>query len=497
MIHWLVETMIATSLLLIAVLALRGPVTRYFGPRAAYLLWAAPALRMILPPLPSGWSPFATPEFRDVVVVLAGTSSLPVQTTAAAGGGAVWPLVLLGLWLGGAALFFVQHLASYWAFTRDIRNDAEPMFAQGRIRVARSSAVMSPIAFGIFGKTIIVPADFAHRFDETEQRLALSHETFHHHRGDLIVNMAALAILALHWFNPLAHFAHRLFRLDQEAACDDLVLANTSASERKAYGVALYKSATGAVPLIACAMGTASQLKARLQCIIAQPKRSGAASGMALMAGLVLAGLATTASGHSEPTAPAQPVKRVVALSDDVIVAGNPAPSARVRQANSPNASSPHGGVKQHTQITIVRTRDVRIADAAPPVPPAPPAPPAAATPPAPPAPPAPPKAMTAAAAARLANVNCVNTGKQTVFFHRANISNGTERGFTLIMCDSGGQIAPDRVHMLVALESARATLANASLLSDAQRTHALAAIEREIATLRSKLDAQFAVPAT
>ena len=491
MTNWLIETMIATSILLLAVLALRGPMTREFGPRAAYLLWLAPALRMILPPLPQGWAPFSNAGFQDVVVVLAGASSLPVQTPAAVGVGAVWPMILMGLWLGGAALFFIQHLASYWAFTRDIENDAEPLFAQGRIRVARSNAVASPIAFGIFGKTIIVPADFGHRFDETEQRLALSHETFHHRRGDLLVNMAALAILSLHWFNPLAHFAHRLFRFDQEAACDDLVLANTSPAERKSYGTALYKSATGGVPLIACAMGTASQLKARLRCIVARQSHSAPVTGMAMMAGLVLVGLATTASGVAAEkiAAPAYdfPTAELAALQDSLAPLAQPLDPAKA------------GDTEDRATVRIaVRTAKPAVkrnwlSHAEPPAPPMPPAPPAPAEPPAPPAPPAPPHA----ADPRLANINCPGGGTRALFIHRANLSIGVQQGVSIIVCESDGPAPLDAAQMIATLESVRATLANEKMLTDAQRNRAVTAINNQIAAFQARIDASFITPAT
>ena len=55
MIGWAIETLIATTLLMLVVLALRGPVRRAFGPGLAYLLWLLPLARMILPPLPASW----------------------------------------------------------------------------------------------------------------------------------------------------------------------------------------------------------------------------------------------------------------------------------------------------------------------------------------------------------------------------------------------------------------------------------------------------------
>ena len=40
---WIIETLIASTLLMLFVLALREPVSRHFGPRIAYALWLLPA----------------------------------------------------------------------------------------------------------------------------------------------------------------------------------------------------------------------------------------------------------------------------------------------------------------------------------------------------------------------------------------------------------------------------------------------------------------------
>ena len=48
---WLLDTMLATGVLIAAVLVLRRPVAKLFGPGMAYALWALPLLRLALPPL--------------------------------------------------------------------------------------------------------------------------------------------------------------------------------------------------------------------------------------------------------------------------------------------------------------------------------------------------------------------------------------------------------------------------------------------------------------
>ncbi|MEV9221237.1 M56 family metallopeptidase, partial [Klebsiella pneumoniae] len=55
MIGWLIEGLIASTVLMVAVLALRAPVRKAFGADIAYALWLLPVLRLLLPPLPSAW----------------------------------------------------------------------------------------------------------------------------------------------------------------------------------------------------------------------------------------------------------------------------------------------------------------------------------------------------------------------------------------------------------------------------------------------------------
>ncbi|MFC3214090.1 hypothetical protein [Novosphingobium panipatense] len=51
MIDWLTDTLVATGVLMGLVLAVRRPVARWFGPGAAYALWALPMIRLVIPPL--------------------------------------------------------------------------------------------------------------------------------------------------------------------------------------------------------------------------------------------------------------------------------------------------------------------------------------------------------------------------------------------------------------------------------------------------------------
>lgn len=302
---WIVETLVASTLLMLLVLVLRGPVARIFGPRIAYALWALPALRMVLPPLPAEVAPSplrALPEAMHVQELLAAASLLtqPAPATIAVESAYDWPRMLLALWVAGAATFFLWHVLSYRRFVRRTLAAATqlPRLDRNGIEVCASPHAGGPFAAGIFLKAIVLPLDWRQRYEPDELRLALEHETEHHRRCDMSANLVALGVLALHWWNPIAHRAHRAFRVDQELACDAIVLARATPAERHAYGSALLKSACDRLPVAACALGAGEDLKRRLRMMASyRSDRQDGRLGMMIAAGLVGSGLLLTASG--------------------------------------------------------------------------------------------------------------------------------------------------------------------------------------------------------
>jgi bla regulator protein BlaR1 len=92
---------------------------------------------------------------------------------------------------------------------------------------------------------IALPPLFMAQPDLAARDLAIAHELAHHKGHDLLANMAAQALLALHWFNPIAWYGWRAMRRDQEAACDARVLAGRGREERLTYAALIAGIATG------------------------------------------------------------------------------------------------------------------------------------------------------------------------------------------------------------------------------------------------------------
>ncbi|HEX8381162.1 MAG TPA: M56 family metallopeptidase [Allosphingosinicella sp.] len=352
MIAWLIETAIAVTLLMAMVLLLRGPVARTFGAGWAYALWAVPALRLVLPPLPQLAPDLGLPT---VVAFIPTAAEMAAPLPAEAGPGQ-WVPFMLAMWAGGAVIFLVLQWLGYRAFLGRIRESSRPARPPlfGGIRTWISDAVEGPLALGVIERRIVLPGDFSRRYNPVERRLALEHELVHHRRGDIWWNLAAMLVLAIFWFNPVAWLAFRAFRSDQELACDAAVARTASLDERCDYARALVKSASRPGLIAACALNPAGELKRRLRMMRAHrssPLRS--AGGVLALAAFATAGFALGgaerpggggageadrlyASGSPVAAAPRPPVR--------VAAAAEPAPAVRrpaTRAARAPRVRAP------------------------------------------------------------------------------------------------------------------------------------------------------------
>jgi bla regulator protein BlaR1 len=396
---WLVEALVASTVLMGLVLLLRTPVRRAFGPDVAYALWALPLLRLLLPPLPAEWREMAAAPIGAasetitiyVVQPLSGAAiAAPAESALPLG------LIIAAAWAVGAAAFLIWHATQHLRFCRRMLQHQIRGSEIDGIHLIETAAASGPLAFGLVRKYVAFPRDFVERYDQEERDLALAHEIGHHARGDLFANWLALGVLALHWFNPIAWRAFRAFRADQEIANDARVLAGLGAIARHSYACAIVKSAHGGAVSAACHLHTIDDLKGRLKMLTTKrTSRSRLIGGSGAVAALTIAGLGLTASG----TMAAETVRQQVETRTGVNLAEfnvvPPAPPA------PPAAPAARAGVA----VALADLPD-------PPAAPEPPAHPASPTSPTPPAPPAPP--ALAIAAARHGESRSVTTTRTT-----------------------------------------------------------------------------------
>lgn len=271
LVAWSVQTLAASTGLMVLVLIVRAPVRRAIGPRLAYALWALPVVRMILPSVPvehGSMLPLAGAATERMLIHAVGAPSAPglLDPPALESAG----VIALWIWAAGAVTLFAILSVRHFRFCARLRVGSVALGTVSAVQVIAAD-VDGPVAFGILRRFVAVPRDFEGIYDAREQELALTHECAHHKRGDLLANWIALVMLSAHWWNPIAWLAIGAFRDDQEFAADVDVLAAAQPAELPRYAALLAKAAgVGAPP--ACNLNARSSLKGRLMMLDQKPR---------------------------------------------------------------------------------------------------------------------------------------------------------------------------------------------------------------------------------
>lgn len=200
----LIRAQVAAAAAVLLVIALRPFARRLFGARRAYGLW-------VIAPAAAAAAFF--PSLAETMDL--GTPSRPLG---------VWASKLVMLWLAGCAVATAILVLREHLFRRRVRR-----------------GLAGPAVMGALWPRIVLPADFAQRFDARERELIQLHERTHINRGDPIANLAIAVFGVLGWCNPAVALAQRLVRIDQELACDATVVALRS-DIRADYAKALMKA---------------------------------------------------------------------------------------------------------------------------------------------------------------------------------------------------------------------------------------------------------------
>jgi beta-lactamase regulating signal transducer with metallopeptidase domain len=206
---------------ILAVLAIRPLVRRQLGPAIAYRVWLCVPIAAVTALFPAAAAtrivpPGDGPHFDPLYVASQGLTNAPTH-------------FLLGLWLAGALL-------------------AAGLIALCQLRfldMARRG-LAGPAVAGVFSPRIVMPADAATLYSPEERALIRAHERTHIDRGDPRTNGLIALAQCLCWFNPVVHLAAREARLDQELACDAMVLAHRPTQKRR-YAETLLKTQLGAI----------------------------------------------------------------------------------------------------------------------------------------------------------------------------------------------------------------------------------------------------------
>ncbi len=348
---WLFQALLGSTVLGVVVVLVRPWVLRRLGPRMAYGLWLLPVVRLVLPPMPA-WSVHSSTvaalgEDAAGVAALIAPQSLRLD--------ALVQIIVL-LWAVGALIHLGRGLFDYFRFMR--RAGAAVVGSRETVdgvAVCTSAFVTGPVAAGIWKRRIFLPLDFRQRFDPDQRSLALAHERAHHRRHDIAWNFVALVAVSVHWFNPWAHHAYRLFRLDQELACDrDVIAASPVSSEVYGRLIARASRTGGASPV--CALGKADLIKQRLVALTRPAGLSPRHVAVSLAPAVILALAATAPISISGADGVAAIISAAARPEPDPSPAPEPdsAPSADRRPPSRHPAPEPPAPAADHPATQAV-----------------------------------------------------------------------------------------------------------------------------------------------
>ncbi len=192
-----------------------------------------------------------------------------------------WSTLLLSVWGFGmlAVLFWTcTGLAGAWWITRqshdpqdeawdDLMEElADRLLVYREVKLKMSTGISSPMTWGSWRPVILLPVD-ADDWSEERRRYVLLHEMAHVKRWDTLTQFGAQLACALHWFNPMVWQGLHRMRIEQEKACDDLVLSQgmkASAYASHLLDIARSLKMSWVSPLNTISMAKPSQLEGRV-----------------------------------------------------------------------------------------------------------------------------------------------------------------------------------------------------------------------------------------
>lgn len=272
------EILLTSSVLILALLALRRLFRRTISRRMQYTLWALVLVRLLVPlnvgtlahNVLSAAEPVQTAVEKrletPVLYMQDGTERHPAQllsgeesqgdpqsppSDAAQSAPAdehsiVTPTyravalseALIYVWYAGMLIVGAWFLFTNLRFARALRKARTPYSVEGcRYPVYLVSALPSPCLFGVLRPAIYL--NNAAAASPELLRFVLAHEQTHARHLDPLWSLLRGLCLTVYWFDPLVWLAAVLSREDGELACDEGTLRALGADERTAYGKAL------------------------------------------------------------------------------------------------------------------------------------------------------------------------------------------------------------------------------------------------------------------
>lgn len=265
---------------------------------ARYWVWLAASVKFLVPFAAVAvvgshltWTSAAVPAAPRVAAAIAQSEAFVAPARSAPATRSPAPLYAIA-WAGGFVVVIFCR-ARQWRRMQQVVRTAVPLPMAGPIPVKASRVLIEPGVFGVFRPVLLLPDGIRERLAPEQFRAILAHEWTHVRRHDNLAATLHLFVEAIFWFHPLVWWIGARLVEERERACDEAVFAQGHDPEAYAEGI-LRVCRFYLESRLPCVAGvTGSDLKKRIECILARHAGHRLESGKRLL--LVTLGAAAVA----------------------------------------------------------------------------------------------------------------------------------------------------------------------------------------------------------
>ena len=291
-------TSLTTSILVILLSLLFALFKTRVSARAKYVIWFLVLLSFLFPFRPQFGSGLirmnAGPTINTVATqVPSGTAQVASQVTEKTIQPNLWQSflnlpwfeILIAIWLLGFVFSIARYAYSYILFRKMLKRWGTPvedeealaqlqkiqeeMGIKNKVRLLHYPMSQSPMLIGFRDILIVLPES---DYTEEELQLVFRHELTHYKHYDVLINLLAILVKSLHWFNPIVRLACRETQEVGEMYCDYDVLNDQDMHYRTFYGETILtmidRSKKTPIALTTCFYSEKFNLKRRIVSIM-------------------------------------------------------------------------------------------------------------------------------------------------------------------------------------------------------------------------------------
>lgn len=309
----------AGAVMILAVIVIRALAINLLPKKTFLALWGIVAIRLLLPfSIPSAFSvyslignhipttaPAKVPQAFEMLPVETNGQmfTMPSGISNMASPISVWAII----WCFGVLVCALVFAIAYWKCRQEFQtslpvdNDFIKDWLRSHrlkraISVRQSSRFSAPLTYGVFRPVILMPTSTDWENTKSLQYV-LTHEYVHIQRFDSVTKLVLIAVLCVHWFNPLVWAMYILANRDIELSCDEAVVQLFGESTKAAYArslISMEETRSGLTPL--CNNFNKNAIEERITAIMKIKKASIFSLILALaLVAIVTTGFATSA----------------------------------------------------------------------------------------------------------------------------------------------------------------------------------------------------------